>query len=990
LTRLLNSALSLLSALCLCQLVATQAIAADIEVPQAIDERLEVTLFASEPDVMTVTALAVDSQSRVLVVESHTHFRPENYAGPETDRIRMLEDTTGDGHADRVTTFFSGTTHTMSIGAHPSGWVYVATRNSVFRIRDTDGDRMADDQQGLIELETECDYPHNGLSGFAFDFDGNVYFGFGENMGDDATLVARDGRRIPVVGGAGGVFRCNDDGSDLRLVATGFWNPFHLCFDTYGRMFTGDNDPGNRPPCRFLSIVEGGNYGYLRRTLEPFIAINGETPGTLPMTSSTGESPTGILAYESDHLPDDYRGDILVASWGEHRIDRYHLQRDGASFRATTQAVIAGGEHFRPAGIAVAPDGSLFVGDWADRSYPLHGKGRVWRISSRQSADRQAAGLQFTGGQSTTSTAEAVASPVAVTRSALRSVDRQQREAAARLLIQQSQWEVLGDALQNDVNPRVRSLALSALLSGHVMTRELAQHALLDNSEPLREQAARTLPAELIDLGQVVRNDESLAVQAAALRRLDDPAAEELVLQRLSDPDPFMQQAARHGLSQVAEPKRWMQLASHQQASVRLAAVLLLRDLYFQEPSNSLSKTDFEAAISGALRDADVRVRLAAAEWIGHAMLQQFHKPLVSGLATQASTPQLFEAYLAALAQLDGVMEKWTASTVGDWWVKRANSQKYVAPLLDNPHASAAALRQSLLFLPRQHPALTIERLSALLHSKDAQVQIAVVGALREHPSEAAHELLFALAIDPARPSDLRAEAIVGLDPAVESVRKTLIDLAMDTDLAVRNEALRSLRGSPLEENQRSKLSELTSRDAEAAELVSRLLAPSLPHDRPDVSDLDAWLDLLDGPADSMAGKRIFFHPHGPGCANCHRIDGRGRAIGPSFVRLDGRLAVKRRQLVEAILQPSKDIDPGYLPLAILTADGTVATGIYYKHGNGIREIIDSQGAILKFKIDEIEQMHPSKSSIMPDGLSQSMTLQELKDVLAYLLEPVK
>lgn len=92
----------------------------------------------------------------------------------------------------------------MNIAAHPSGWVYVATRNSVFRILDTDDDRVADERQELIELETECDFPHNGLSGFAFDFAGNVYFSFGENMGEDATLIARDGRRIPVIGGAGG------------------------------------------------------------------------------------------------------------------------------------------------------------------------------------------------------------------------------------------------------------------------------------------------------------------------------------------------------------------------------------------------------------------------------------------------------------------------------------------------------------------------------------------------------------------------------------------------------------------------------------------------------------------------------------------------------------------------------------------------------------------------------------------------------------------
>lgn len=227
------------------------------------------------------------------------------------------------------------------------------------------------------------------------------------------------------------------------MVATGFWNPFHLCFDTYGRMFTSDNDPGNRPPCRFLSIVEGGNYGYLRRTLEPFIAVDGETPGSLPMTSSTGESPTGILAYEADHLPADYLGKILVASWGEHRIDSYQLEPSGAGFAAKTEAIVAGGESFRPAGIALAPDGSLFVGDWADRSYPLHGKGRVWRISSRGSAS-QASASQASAGVSSPpkdivgKVGERYVnqqSTIAEVVDALQGVDRQRREAAARELL---------------------------------------------------------------------------------------------------------------------------------------------------------------------------------------------------------------------------------------------------------------------------------------------------------------------------------------------------------------------------------------------------------------------------------------------------------------------------------------------------------------------------------------------------------------------------
>ena len=90
--------------------------------PKVVDPRLKIELFAAEPDIVTPTGLAVDARGRVLVVESHTHFRPEGYVGPPADRIRMFEDTDGDGRADRITTFFEGTTWTMNIGVHPDGF----------------------------------------------------------------------------------------------------------------------------------------------------------------------------------------------------------------------------------------------------------------------------------------------------------------------------------------------------------------------------------------------------------------------------------------------------------------------------------------------------------------------------------------------------------------------------------------------------------------------------------------------------------------------------------------------------------------------------------------------------------------------------------------------------------------------------------------------------------------------------------------------------
>ncbi|MCA9005087.1 MAG: hypothetical protein KDA70_07405, partial [Planctomycetaceae bacterium] len=95
--------------------------AEEIKTPRSLDDRVKIELFASEPDIVTVTGLTVDQQNRVYVVESHTHFRPENYQGPKADRIRLLQDTTGDGHADRIQTFYEGSTETMNVAAHPDG-----------------------------------------------------------------------------------------------------------------------------------------------------------------------------------------------------------------------------------------------------------------------------------------------------------------------------------------------------------------------------------------------------------------------------------------------------------------------------------------------------------------------------------------------------------------------------------------------------------------------------------------------------------------------------------------------------------------------------------------------------------------------------------------------------------------------------------------------------------------------------------------------------
>src|SRR6266852_5259263 len=103
----------LLLLLALCLLAAQRAYGEEkptADFPRAADSTLQVDLFAAAPDIVQPISIDVDSRGRLLVIESHTHFRPPNYKGPKHDRILMMEDTKGEGKADRITTFFEGTT----------------------------------------------------------------------------------------------------------------------------------------------------------------------------------------------------------------------------------------------------------------------------------------------------------------------------------------------------------------------------------------------------------------------------------------------------------------------------------------------------------------------------------------------------------------------------------------------------------------------------------------------------------------------------------------------------------------------------------------------------------------------------------------------------------------------------------------------------------------------------------------------------------------
>ena len=352
------------------------AFSASAEAPEQVPPELEflspgvqLSLVAEHPDVVTPTGIDIDDAGTLWVVLSHTHFRPDNYNGPEHDEIIKLLP-----RGSREV-FYNRTDATMDLELGSDGWVYLSERDRVLRVRDTDGDGVGDEEQTIAALETEADYPHNGLSGMAWHPNGDLVFALGENFWKEWTLTAPvDGRSVKG-SGEGGIFRCRGDGANIRRIARGFWNPFGICVRADGTMFAGENDPGSRPPCRLLQIVPGGDYGYQRRygnaPIHPFVCWNGELPGTLPMMHSVGEAPCGIAPLGNG---------LVVTSWTDHRIDFYPLTPSGATFKTHRVTLIRGGNHFRPTCIVQYSPTVFYLTDWVFGSYQLHNRGRVWKL----------------------------------------------------------------------------------------------------------------------------------------------------------------------------------------------------------------------------------------------------------------------------------------------------------------------------------------------------------------------------------------------------------------------------------------------------------------------------------------------------------------------------------------------------------------------------------------------------------------------------------
>ena len=387
-----------------------------------VGDGLQASLFASEPLVRNPTDIDIDERGRVWVAEGvnyRSRFQKWGTLQAEGDRIVILEDTNGDGVADKETVFYQDVSINSALGVCVLGnKVIVSDSPNVFVLTDTNGDGKADTREILFTGISGRDHDH-GVHAFTFGPDGKLYF----NMGNEGKQlyypltkqvplhgIVNDVPKKPVVDLAGNevnnhgkpyrmgmVFRCNLDGSQLETLAWNFRNNYEVAVDSFGTLWQSDNDDDGNRGVRINYVMEYGNFGYSEELTgagwpaawnkakakgareEDKVSYEWHLydPGVVPNLLNTGAgSPTGLLIYEGKLLPEAFQGQMIHCDAGPRVVRSYPVRPAGAGYQADTKNLLTTPDTwFRPSDVCAAPDGSLYVADWNDAGVGGHHHG---------------------------------------------------------------------------------------------------------------------------------------------------------------------------------------------------------------------------------------------------------------------------------------------------------------------------------------------------------------------------------------------------------------------------------------------------------------------------------------------------------------------------------------------------------------------------------------------------------------------------------------
>jgi len=973
----------------------------------------------------------------------------------EKDEVWMLQDTDKDGLADVSTRILNDFNDEINDVAGAllvrDNDVFVGIGPDMYRLKDSNDDLILDDKTSIAHgFAVHIGFGGHGMSGAIEGPDGKIYWGIGD-IGMNLTDQDDENHKYP---NQGVIVRSNPDGSHFEVFAHGLRNTHEFVFDAYGNIISSDNDGDHAGESeRLVHIVEGSdagwrsNWQYGKYTDEKNNGYNvwmdeqlfkprweGQAAYIIPPIQNFHNGPTGMVYNPGTALGSKWMDKFFLVEFAgdpsRSNIWAFDLKPKGASFELNTDTSILNG--VLPTGIEFGPDGALYLADWIN-GWNTKNYGRIWKLDVTDAendleAKRKETEKLMTHDYENDDTDNLVA--------LLGYDDMRIRKKAQFELAKRTFWgyRALKNVIKEQTDQYARIHAIWGI--GQIADTDSEKAAplmeLLDDQDPeIIAQALKILGdvrhtgAEDTIIGLLQNENERVKFFAAqALGRLKEKSAVQPLLDMIvtnNDKDLYLRHAAVMALARIGEAQPMLNLSNHENKSLRLTAVLVLRKLQHPEIAKFLfDKDEYIVTETARAINDDWSIEAALPSLAATLNDERFSsEPLLRraiNAALRVGTEKELE-YLINFAKRDNVsstLRGEALATLGTW------SQPSVLDRVDGRYRGEINRDPSLLkqkfekdiprFLESQDPEILIgisktlsalnlnsyntELFSIFKSSKDSKVRSAMLntlGILGFTDMESAmaagmkdsSEEVRSAAVGILTKLDLPKEKLPGIvDPIFKngSTREQQRMLGVLGDLS--EEKSSAILSSLIQKASQNNISQGVILDLmEAVEATKNEdLIAELGNLKQGGHTSESYSETLYG-GNWWDGRGVFTNNPTAQCVRCHAVNGAGGEVGPALDNIANMLT--REQILESLIEPSARLAPGYGSVTLTLTDGQVVNGVLIEENENELYLRTSEAEPMEVPLRRIAKRENSVSS-MP-AMGRMISKRELRDLVEYL-----
>lgn len=933
-----------------------------------VPEGFHVTLFAAEPHIRRPIAFDFDDRGRLWVAENFSH--PE-WKERGSDRIVILEDTDHDGRFDKRKVFWNQGRYLTGLAVGHGG-VWIGNTPEISFIPDRNGDDVPDGKPE-VKLDGFKVSAHNVINNFHWGPDGWLYGAIGVAAKSfvgppgmdqaDRTMITR------------GIWRYHPYREKFEVLARGMVNPWGADFNEYGDLFTSNTViahlwhivPGMYCQRRGLERDNPFAYGRIQSITDHLHWSGGGWQSSRVTdehhhVAGGGHAHCGGMIYLGDNWPDEYRGTFFTGNLHGNRINNDKFVPRGSTYVGVHRPdfLFANDDWFRSMSQKYGPDGGVFVSDWHDfgechdKDGSHRSSGRIYKVVYGDPT----APVNLENARNTTLAEYHEHRNEWIVRHARRMLH--ERFAAGRDV--SDAVAALRERLSQSVGTVQRLRCLWTLFVTNSLPQNELIELLKDHDPHVRRWAVRLLldadelSTETIESLERMAYDASPQVRLAVACGLPKvPVTRRWgicggLLSHAEDAaDPYLPLMIWYGTEPLVTNEITKSLDLARSSKIPLVRQYIARRI--AEKSSDATNQVFEFV----RQEADTLTQITMLRGVAEAVENNGRDmPTAWAPLYQQLTKAPDDAMLAILTRI--------AISFGD-----ENAIKALQEDISSADIAIEDRRSTLRTLQNVTGGLSEEFLQRLIiGSPDLRSE--ALTAMSSRSSERTGKIL--LPLFPQFTEQQRHAAVACFTSRVdtslmllEAVKSGKLDKKDVSAYAVGQ--LRTHRSSPVQ----LLVSELFADDpnqlqkAEQATYYKQKLTADF---------------LASGNASN--GRAIFEQT----CAKCHKLFGEGSDLAPD---LTGSGRKNLDYVLSNLIDPNGLVDAAYRLTTVVTDDGRVASGFMVEHSEQMVVLHTQQGEI-RFPMNEIDSLETSSKSMMPEGLLQTYTDAQVRDLVVFLASP--